>query len=239
MTLKNRQPGAPAKTKTYIALPPDWSAPKADAEKLLYKVAKLTEERKKTGRARRPMERVVVTYNEGGDLVLLREQAVQNREGMLKAAEARRKRSAESAPVKSPAPDPLAAALAEARQRGTETVATILAGDDMLNSRDFAKLLGLSVPAVHDKMKRREVLGLEGAKRGVKFPRWQVGSNGRLPAELPLLFEQLGDEPWSVYRFLVQRHPELDGARGHEALRAGRGAALLALVDNVATGTFS
>lgn len=252
MALKNRQSSTTTK-KTYIALPRQWPVEqKAEAEALLGQIARILNQRH-AGRTRRAQ--LAVSTNEDGDVVLrfasLSEQATRTRFGMPNPGLDLRKRQAGTAALKAgsvrimppvkpaAADDPLATALAEARQRGAETVATILAGEDMLNSVDFAKLLGLSVTAVHDKMKRHEVLGLEGAKRGVKFPRWQIGRNGRLPTELPLLFEQLGNEPWSVYRFLVQRHPELDGARGHEALREGRGAALLDLVADVVAGAFS
>jgi hypothetical protein len=40
-------------------------------------------------------------------------------------------------------------------------------------------------------------------KRGLRFPTWQVTSEGLLP-ELSRLFEVLGIESWTVYRFLAQ-----------------------------------
>ena len=118
--------------------------------------------------------------------------------------------------------DDLAAALDEARARGKVRAATILAGDDMLSADQFAELLGTTRMTVNTKRQNHQVLGLEGAKRGFRFPAWQVDEDGKPFAALPRLFERLGGGPWSVYRFLVQPHPELDGMTGREALRRGK-----------------
>ncbi len=48
----------------------------------------------------------------------------------------------------------------------------------MLSASDFAKFISVSREAVRAKHQRPEVLGLKGAKRGLRFPRWQVTSNG-------------------------------------------------------------
>ncbi len=123
-------------------------------------------------------------------------------------------------------------ALAEARERGEARAAEILASPDMLSADAFGAMIGVSREAVRLKRQRHEVIGLEGAKRGIRFPRWQVTGDGRLLPELPLLFEKLGGNPWTVYRFLVQRHPELDGATAADALKAGRIEQVLAAADN-------
>jgi hypothetical protein len=82
---------------------------------------------------------------------------------------------------------------------------------NMLSAADFAASLDMSGETVRQKTKRREILALRGAKQGKRFPRWQVTPNGGLLPELPKLFERLGGDPWTVYRFLLQHHPELDG----------------------------
>ncbi len=64
-------------------------------------------------------------------------------------------------------------------------------------------------------------------------PDWQATDYGGLLPVLPRLFGPLGDSPWVVHRFLVQRHPELDGARALDALRAGRAGKVLDAAENV------
>jgi hypothetical protein len=135
-------------------------------------------------------------------------------------------------------PNDLDTALTAARARGRHRVAEILSGDDMLSADDFAALIGTSRVTVNSKRQAHQVLGLEGAKRGYRFPAWQVDENGKPFAALPDLFDRLGDSPWAVYRFLVQHHPELDGLTGREALRRGRSDAAIAAAESV-TRAFS
>jgi hypothetical protein len=118
----------------------------------------------------------------------------------------------------------LESALAAARERGQARIAEILKGDDMLTVEEFAHLIGTSRVTVNAKRQNHQVLGLEGARRGFRFPKWQIGEDGKPFAALPKLFDCLGGSSWAVYRFLVQRHPELDGLSGREALARGRGA---------------
>ncbi len=133
----------------------------------------------------------------------------------------------------------LQAALDEARQRGRVRAGEILTGEDMLSADQFAALLGTSRMTVNTKRQNGQVLGLDGAKRGFRFPAWQVDENGKPFATLPALFERLGGGPWSVYRFLVQAHPELDGLTGREALSRGKTDQALEVADSIAQGTFA
>jgi hypothetical protein len=135
-------------------------------------------------------------------------------------------------------PNDLEASLTAARTRGRHRVAEILSGDDMLSADEFAALIGTSRVTVNAKRQAHQVLGLEGAKRGFRFPAWQLDENGKPFAALPDLFDRLGDSPWAVYRFLVQHHPELDGLTGREALRRGRSDAAIATAESV-TRAFS
>jgi hypothetical protein len=127
-------------------------------------------------------------------------------------------------------------ALREARERGRLRIADILAGPDMLSADTFASLLGTSRVTVNAKRHKRQLLGLEGATRRVRFPEWQVGEDGKPFAALPALFQQLGGSPWAVYRFLVQHHPEL-GTTGRAALTAGRSEEVLEVAETVARGS--
>jgi hypothetical protein len=129
--------------------------------------------------------------------------------------------------------DDLPTALEAARDRGRMRVADILGGKDMLSAEAFALLIGTSRVTVNAKRQSHQVLGLEGAKRGFRFPEWQVGADGKPFAALPELFQRLGGNPWAVYRFLVQHHPELDGQSGREALAHGRSAEVMEVAESV------
>ncbi len=131
------------------------------------------------------------------------------------------------------APDAeLEAALAAARERGRLRAAEILGGDDMLSADAFAKMLGTTRVTVNTKRQSGQVLGLDGAKRGFRFPVWQLDAEGKPYAELAVLHERLGG-PWAVYRFLVQPHGELDGLTGREALEQGKVKAALEAAESV------
>ncbi|MBA3811312.1 MAG: XRE family transcriptional regulator [Caulobacteraceae bacterium] len=135
--------------------------------------------------------------------------------------------------------DDLDRALGAARARGRTRVAEILSGEDMFSAERFADLIGTSRVTVNTKRKNNQVLGLEGAKRGYRFPEWQISHDGKPFAALPELFERLGDGPWAVYRFLVQRHPELNGLTGRDALRRGKAAQALEVAESISRGTFA
>lgn len=127
-------------------------------------------------------------------------------------------------------------ALDAARERGRLRAIEILNGEDMLSAEEFAALLGVSRMTVNTKRQRHEVLALDGPKRGYRFPAWQVDENGKPFAALPELFALLGDSPWTIYRFLMQRHPELGGARGADLLHRGRSDEVLEAAESAARG---
>lgn len=131
----------------------------------------------------------------------------------------------------------LQVALAAARERGRIQAAEVLAGEDMLSAEVFAKLLGTTRVTVNAKRRNGQVLGLDGAKRGFRFPIWQLDRDGRPYAGLPTLHEELGG-PWAVYRFLVQPHGALDGLTGRAALERGRTKAVLAAAASIGRGEF-
>ena len=108
----------------------------------------------------------------------------------------------------------------------------------MLSADDFAALIGTSRVTVNAKRQTHQILGLEGVRRGYRFPAWQVDDDGRPFAALPALFDRLGGSPWAVYRFLVQHHPELDGLTGREALRRRHADSVIAAAESV-TRSFS
>lgn len=146
---------------------------------------------------------------------------------------------AEPRPASHAAGDDLDRALDAARERGRLRAAEVLSGEEMLSAEDFAELLGVSRVTINAKRQRHEVLALEGAKRGFRFPAWQLDENGKPYDILPKLFELLGDSPWTVYRFLVQRHAALDGASAQDYLRRGRANHIIEVAESVARGDFA
>jgi hypothetical protein len=54
-----------------------------------------------------------------------------------------------------------------ARERGVSSAIEILSGREMLSAAHFAKLIGVSREAVRAKHQQNEILGLQGAKRGL------------------------------------------------------------------------
>jgi len=133
----------------------------------------------------------------------------------------------------------LEAALSAARGRGKFKIAEILKGEDMLTGSDFGSLIGASHETVNVRRGRGEILGLQGATRGVRYPSWQVTDAGMPLPGLSELFEVLGRQPWTVYRFLKTQHPELGGRTALEVMKAGQQQAVLGVARNQMTGAFS
>ncbi|MDF2389504.1 hypothetical protein JMG10_49320 [Nostoc ellipsosporum NOK] len=132
----------------------------------------------------------------------------------------------------------LEAALAAARERGRKRVAEIVAGAEMLSAQGFANLLGTSRVTINAWRQSGQVLGIDGAKRGFRFPIWQLDKDGRPFGALPALHSALGNSAWAVYRFLVSRHGALDGRTGLRALQQGDDASVLAAAEGMAKGDF-
>lgn len=77
-----------------------------------------------------------------------------------------------------------------------------------------------------------------GAKRGVRYPAWQVTDDGGLLPELPGLFAILGDSPWTVYRFPTQPNPATGGRPPVDVLRKGSVTSVLDAAFAHARGDF-
>ncbi len=133
----------------------------------------------------------------------------------------------------------LEGALEAARERGRLRSAAILDQSDMLTAEAFADRLGVSRMTVNARRQKRELLGLDGAKRGFRFPAWQVDENGKAFDVLPKLFDLLGNNPWTVYRFLTQRHAALEGVSAKDALRQGKATLVLQAAESLAQGDFA
>jgi hypothetical protein len=130
-------------------------------------------------------------------------------------------------------------AIATARKRGAEIAAKILSGPEMLTGERFAELVGMTRMAVHKKLKKHQILGLEGAKRGFRYPKWQLGDDGRPVAGLSDLLPKFGSETWAAYRFLLQYHAGLGEMTAIAALKAGRKKAVIEAAESALSGDFS
>jgi hypothetical protein len=115
----------------------------------------------------------------------------------------------------------LEAALATAEARGAGLAADILRRPQMLTAEGMAKRLGVTRDTVNRWRDSGRLLGLSGAKRGYRYPAWQVDVRGRILPGLDALLCAVSD-PWAAYRWLTLPHPELGGLTGLEALQRGR-----------------
>jgi len=129
----------------------------------------------------------------------------------------------------------LGTALAEAFERGDHVITRILGQPDMLTAEEFAARLNVPVTALRERVRRHKVLALSAQKAGVRFPAWQINPDGKQMRGLPALFDRL-PEPWAVFRFLTQHHPELNGKTAVEALKAGHIKEVLNAADNARHG---
>lgn len=124
-----------------------------------------------------------------------------------------------------PAMDPdVAEAVARAQARGRETAASILQQPDMLSGEDIAQRMGMSRQAVHKAAVTNKLLALEGAKRGFRYPEWQLDDAGVRRKGLLEVLDLVGNG-WEAWRFFAA---SADGTSNRERLRSGDVEALLA-----------
>jgi hypothetical protein len=133
----------------------------------------------------------------------------------------------------------LADALEAARARGAAVTSHLFSDPDMLSTAGMAKFLGMSEEGIRQKRKRHEILGVAFARRGLRYPAWQIRPDRQLLPALSRLFEILGDDDWRIYRFLLQHHPEAGGERAVDALWHGKVAAVIGAAENIAAGAFA
>jgi DNA-binding transcriptional regulator YiaG len=136
--------------------------------------------------------------------------------------------------IEVPTVDPLEAA----RVRGQRRLDELWRRDDMLSSDDFAERLGTTRETVNTRRKENRVIGLNGARRGFRYPAWQIGPDGKPYVELRELVARLGGNHWAAYDFLMATHSELDGRKGIDALAAGKGGVVIELAESHARGDF-
>lgn len=122
-------------------------------------------------------------------------------------------------------------ALSRAAQRADALISEIMTQPEMLSSDEMAHRLGVTRDTVNRRREAGRLLALSGAKRGFRYPAWQLDRHGKPVAGLERVLIAAGDA-WSAYRWLTTTHPELDNRSGLDALRKGQESDLLALIEN-------
>ena len=121
---------------------------------------------------------------------------------------------------------PAGAGLAGAVKAGERFRDDVWASDEMLSSDEAAALLNMSREALNKRRQAGRALGLEVAKRGVRYPRWQF--EDQVQASVAELLSTLSHlDAWGHYLFFTRREPLLRGATPLEGLRRGEGPEVL------------
>jgi hypothetical protein len=117
---------------------------------------------------------------------------------------------------------PLGGGMAEALRGGANFKQRALQAAEMLSSDNAAALIGITREALRKRRAAGMALGLEGGKRGVRYPAWQFDDDvlPHLPAILSA-FRQRDD--WGKYLFFTQPEPLLGGQSPLDALHDGQG----------------
>lgn len=110
---------------------------------------------------------------------------------------------------------------------------------ETLSSDEIAARLGKSRETIKQWRAGGRVLGVEGAKRRVRYPVAQLSKNFSTLPGLQQVIEALDGDHWEAWRFLANEIDELDGTIGFDALREGRLQEVLDILDARAQGSFT
>jgi hypothetical protein len=107
-----------------------------------------------------------------------------------------------------------------------------------LSSDEIAEKLHATRETINAWRKAGKLLGVEGAKRGVRYPLDQLGPN-YAPLPLEDIIQALDSDHWAAWRFLAGPVHELGGRTGFELLRLGKLKELMSVLEGRACGAFS
>jgi hypothetical protein len=99
--------------------------------------------------------------------------------------------------------------------------------------------MGASHETINKRRQRGELLALEGATRGFRYPSWQVGPDGLPVPGLVEVSSEITGGPWAVYQFLTETHGSLRGRTAIEALVAGDLDDVLDAARSIGRGAFT
>lgn len=126
-------------------------------------------------------------------------------------------------------------ALDQAALRGQRSAAAELAKPFMLSGEEFAKRLGTTRQTIDNWRNQKRVIGLSADRRGIRYPDFQIGSDGTLRPEIAEILAAAGNA-WLAYYFLVEPQPAFGGSTGLELLGREPTDKLVAFVKNDGTG---
>lgn len=107
-----------------------------------------------------------------------------------------------------------------------------------LSSDEIAEKLNATRETINAWRKAGKLLGVEGAKRGVRYPVDQIGAN-YAPLPIEDIIQALDGDHWASWRFLAGPVHELGGRTGFELLRAGKLKELMSVLEGRSYGAFS
>ena len=108
----------------------------------------------------------------------------------------------------------------------------------VLTADEVARRIGLKTrQSVHDWLKKKKILGWQGAKRGYVFPAAQFDERGRPPEGLAEVIAITGNA-FATWHWLICETPALDGAPPLQCLHAGELERVLTAAEGAAQGDF-
>src|SRR5687768_9122706 len=110
---------------------------------------------------------------------------------------------------------------------------------DTLSSDEIAVRLNTNRETIKQWRAAGRLIGVEGAKRGVRYPAAQVGPNFAPLTGIHEVLKALDGDHWEAWRFLADEIDELDGTTGFDALRAGRLQEAIEILEARSYGSFS
>ena len=130
--------------------------------------------------------------------------------------------------------------LERALRQSDDMVEAVLNGPDMLEPDQIAERLGVSRDTVKRKRHRGEVLGVGGAERGFRYPKWQIDNAGVAAIQgMDRVIAACRGDHWRAYRVLTRSHAELDGKTGLDAMKNGQVNDILGVIENMERGQFA
>lgn len=123
-------------------------------------------------------------------------------------------------------------------ERRSMEIGELLRQSDMLSSDAFGTKIDLTRQQLNAWRKQRKVLAIEGAKRGLRYPAWQVTDDGRILDGLSEVIAEFDDQHLAAYRFLTTPLEILDGKAPWMLLRDGKRQRIVGLAKAARRGDF-
>ena len=89
-------------------------------------------------------------------------------------------------------------------------VAELLDKPHMLTAEAMGDQLHVSRETINAWRKSGRIIGVEGAKRGFRFPSWQINERGKPYDAITDILKELDGDHWAAWRFLEEMVPEVE-----------------------------